>query len=162
GRRITLLPGGKVLPMPKAVLSMLFTFMVMLDGLIVALACMNLANMQLARATARRREVAIRLSVGASRFRLIRQLLTESVLLAVGGGAVGIMIAYWVAHLMRNMKLPIGVPATFDITPDWRAIAIVFAISLVAGIGFGLAPALASTRTDLASTLKESSAGQLK
>lgn len=162
GRRVTLLPGGKVLPIPKRMVPMILTFMALLDGLIVTIACMNLANMQLARATARRREVAIRISVGASRFRLIRQLLTESVLLAIGGGALGILIAYWVAHVIRGMHIPVGVPVNMDFTPDWRAIVIVFAISLIAGIGFGLAPALASTKTDLASTLKESSAGQLR
>jgi predicted permease len=162
GRRVTLLPGGKVVPVPKPMIPMVFGLMLLLDGLIVGIACMNLANMQLARATARRREVAIRLSVGASRFRLIRQLLTESVLLAIGGGVAGILIAYWAAHLLRTAKLPINVPVNLDITPDWRVIVIVFAISLVAGIGFGLAPALASTKTDLASTLKESSAGQLR
>jgi predicted permease len=162
GRRVMLLPGGKILPIPRDLLPAVFTFMVFLDGLIVALACMNLANMQLARATARRKEVAIRLSVGASRFRLIRQLLTESVLLALGGGATGILLAFWVANLMRRMKLPFPMPIDFNITPDWRVILIVFGIALVAGIGFGLAPALAATKTDLASTLKEGMVGQMR
>jgi predicted permease len=162
GRRVTLLPGGKFLPIPREMLPMMLAFMVILDGLIVAIACMNLANMQLARATARRREVAIRISVGASRFRLIRQLLTESVLVALGGGATGILLAFWFANMMKKMTMPLPYPVHFDITPDWRAIAIVFAISLVAGVGFGLAPALAATKTDLATALKESSAGQMR
>jgi predicted permease len=162
GRRTTVLPGGKVLPIPREMYPVMFAFMVMLDGLIVAIACMNLANMQLARATARRREVAIRVSVGASRFRLIRQLLTESVLLALGGGTAGILLAFWVASLIHKIKMPFAMQVNMDITPDWRVILIVFAISLVAGIGFGLAPALASTKTDLATALKESSAGQMR
>jgi predicted permease len=160
GRLVTLLPGGKIVPLPRALLPVVLGFMVVLNGLIITIACMNLANMQLARATARRKEVAIRLSVGASRFRLIRQLLTESVLLSVAGGLAGILLAFWVASLTRKMKLPFGFPVNIDITPDWRVIAIVFVISLVAGIGFGLAPALASTKADLASTLKENMGGQ--
>ena len=162
GRRVTLLPGGKILPVPRALVPVLVGFMMTLNGLIIGIACMNLANMQLARATARRKEVAIRLSVGASRFRLIRQLLTESVLLAAAGGAGGILMAFWVASALRKAKLPIAFPVNFDITPDWRVIAIVFAISLAAGIGFGLAPALATTKADLASSLKEGMVGQAR
>ena len=162
GRRITVLPGGKFLPIPRSMIPVMIAFMSMLNGLIVAIACMNLANMQLARATARRREVAIRLSVGASRFRLIRQLLTESVLLAMAGGLFGILFAFWAASAMRHFKLPIGFPVSIDLTPDWRVIVLTFGISLLAGVGFGLAPALATTKTDLASTLKEGALGQVR
>ncbi len=162
GRRVTLLPGGRVLPIPRALLPLTLGFMVILNGLIIAIACMNLANMQLARATARRKEVAIRLSVGASRFRLIRQLLAESTLLAVTGGVVGVLIAFWAASAIRNAKLPFAFPVKIDLTPDWRVIAIVFAISLAAGVAFGLAPALAATKGDLATTLKNAIAGQTR
>ena len=163
GRRVTLLPGGKILPIPRSAVPVMLGFMATLDGLIIAIACMNLANMQLARATARRKEVAIRLSVGASRFRLIRQLLTESALLSVAGGAGGIMIAFFVARLLRTAKLPVAFPVSLDITPDWRVIAIVFLVSLVTGIGFGLAPALAATKADLAASIKDASiAGQAR
>src|SRR5690242_18818821 len=155
GRRVLMLPGGKMLPIPRAIIPVMFAFTIVLNSLIIAIACMNLANMQLARATARRKEVAIRISVGASRFRLVRQLLTESTLLAFTGGAGGIGIAFWVASILRAARLPLPFPVTFDITPDWRVIAVVFGISLVAGIGFGLAPALASTKADLASSLKQ-------
>jgi predicted permease len=162
GRRVTLLPGGKLLPIPRDMLPVVFSFMAVLNGLIVAIACMNLANMQLARGTARRKEIAIRLSVGASRFRLVRQLLTESVLLACAGGVTGILLAFWVAKAIRSMKVPLQYPVNFDITPDWRVILVVFAISLAAGVAFGLAPALATTKADLATTLKENTAGQAR
>jgi predicted permease len=162
GRRILVMPGGKIIPLPRSLLPLAFAFMFMLNGMIVGLACMNLANMQLARAMARRKEVAIRLSVGASRFRLIRQLLTESVLLAWTGGIAGILLSYWMANFVRHAKLPFPFPVEFDLTPDWRVIVVVFGISLIAGVGFGLAPALAATKTDLSSTLKEGAAGQAR
>ncbi len=161
-RRITLLPGGKMVPMPRGLLPVLLAFVVLLTGLIVAIACMNLANMQLARATARRREVSIRLAVGASRFRLIRQLVTESVMLALAGGVAAILMAYWAASAMRKINFPGGIPINFDITPDWRILAFTFALSLVAGVGFGLAPALATTKADLASALKEGAVAQMR
>jgi predicted permease len=161
GRRVTLVPGGKVVPIPSNVLPALVMLMLLLDCLLVGVACMNLANMQLARATTRRREVAIRLSVGASRFRLIRQLLTESVLLATTGGFAGILLAYWAAGVFKKIKMPLDFPINIDLTPDWRALLFTFALSLAAGIAFGLAPALASTRTDLSSTLKDGALAQL-
>ncbi|MBZ5607131.1 MAG: ABC transporter permease [Acidobacteriia bacterium] len=162
GRRVTLVPGGKLVPVPREVIPLIFGLALLLDGLIVGIACMNLANMQLARATTRRREVAIRLSVGASRFRLIRQLLTESVLLACAGGVAGILCAYLAAAVFKRIKLPVAFPITIDLTPDWRAVLFTCAVSLAAGIGFGLAPALASTRADLAFMLKEGALAQVR
>ena len=162
GRRVTLMPGGRMVPIPNELIPVVLTMMLVLNGLIVGIACMNLANMQLARATARRREIAIRLSVGASRFRLIRQLLTESILLSVTGGAAGFLIAIWVANAMRKLNPLPGIPLELNITPDWRVGLVVFGISLLAGIGFGLAPALATTKADLATTLKEGSAANVR
>ena len=160
GRRVTVLPGGKVVPVPRSLRPVVLGFMLLLNSLMLSLVCLNLANMQLARATARRKEVAIRLSVGASRFRLVRQLLTESVLLSVAGGAAGIALAFWAAAAMQKVRMPFPYPVRFNITPDWRAILVVFAISLVAGVGFGLAPALAATKADLAVAMKEGLVGQ--
>lgn len=162
GRRVTLLPGGEMVPIPRELLPVEFGMALLLNGLIVGIACMNLANMQLARASARRREVAIRLSVGASRFRLVRQLLTESVLLACAGGFTGILLAFSAAALFKKIRLPAAFPIDINITPDWRVLLFTFAVSLAAGIGFGLVPALASTRTDLASALKEGAVAQLR
>ncbi len=158
GRRVIVLPGGKLLPIPRQLLPMMFAFLLLLNGLIVTIVCMNLANMQLARATSRRKEVAIRLSVGASRFRLIRQLLTESVLLSFASGLTGVLLAFWVAAASRHLKLPVPYPIEMDITPDWRVMVIVFAIAVLTGIGFGLAPALAATKADTASALKSAAA----
>lgn len=162
GRRVMLLPGGKIVPIPKETLPVILGFQVVLNGLILGVACMNLANMLLARAAARRREVAIRLAVGASRFRLIRQLLTESVLLSISGGVAGLIFAYWLTHMASKMKLPTPVPVKFDFTPDWHTLVFTSILSVVTGILFGLAPALASTRADLASTLKQGALAQLR
>ena len=162
GRRIQLAPGGKMAPVPRELLPAVLGILFLLDGLILGIACMNLANMQLARATARRREVAIRLSVGASRFRLVRQLLTESVLLSCAGGIAGVLIAYWAAAAVRRIQLPVAFPVDLDMTPDWHALLFTCVISMAAGIGFGLAPALAGTRTDLAAALKEGALAQVR
>jgi putative ABC transport system permease protein len=162
GRRVTLVSGGKMIPVPREVVPVVLGIYLLLIALIVGIACTNLAGMQLARATARRREVAIRLSVGASRFRLIRQLLTESVLLACIGGFAGILCAYWAAAAFKKIELPFAFPVNLDVTPDWHALLFTFGVSLVAGIGFGLAPALACTRTDLFSTLKEGALTQIR
>ena len=162
GRRVTLVPGGRMTPVPPEFLPAVLGIYLLLDALIIGIACTNLANIQLARATTRRREVAIRLSVGASRFRLIRQLLTENVLLACIGGLSGILFAYWFASLFGNIKLPVAFPVNINVTPDWHAMIFALGVSIAAGIGFGLAPALTCTRTDLASTLREGALAQVR
>ncbi len=129
-------------------------------GLILAIACANIANLLLARATARRREMAVRLSMGAGRFRVIRQLLTESVLLASIGGALGVAFAMWGIRFL-TLLLANGNP-DFTFRPDlnWHVLGAALALSLLTGLLFGLAPALQSTRVDVIRALKESRAGR--
>src|SRR5262249_48235396 len=86
----------------------------------------------------------------------------ESILLACTGGAFGVLFAYWAANGFKKIKMPFDFPMNFDVTPDWQTLLFTFAISLAAGIGFGLAPALATTRPDLASTLKEGALAQMR
>jgi predicted permease len=164
GQRVRLLPGGGMLPTPPELLPILFGFMGTLMALILGIACTNLANMLLARAAARRKEIAIRLAVGASRFRLIRQLLTESVLLAMGGGAAGFAFAYWLMASATSMyrKFPTPIPIDLDVRPDWYVLIFTFALAVVAGLGFGLAPALAATKPDVGPALKDGSTAQLR
>ncbi len=161
-RRVRLLPGGSILPIPPELKPVMYGLWGTLMGLLLTIACMNLATMLLAKAGVRRREIAIRLAVGASRFRLIRQLVTESVLLALGGGAAGMLFAYWMTSVVSTMKLPGAVPFQLDIRPDWEVLVFTIGLSFATGIGFGLAPAFAATKADVAPTLKEGGVAQMR
>ncbi|HVG21093.1 MAG TPA: ABC transporter permease [Blastocatellia bacterium] len=123
-------------------------------GTVLLIACANVTNLLLARATRRRREIAIRLAIGASRARLIRQLMTESLFLSLVGGAVGFLIAFWTKDLITSL-VPFGVgPNGSGASLDPRVLAFTFVISVVSGALFGLAPALQASRPDLVPTLK--------
>ena len=120
----------------------------LLSGVVIAvllIVCANVANLLLSRATSRRKEISVRLSMGAPRSRLIRQLLTESVLLSAIGGALGVAVAYWLRGL-----LPFGATAPLD----WRVFAFAFGLSVFTGMLFGLMPAFRATRVDLAEAMK--------
>lgn len=124
-------------------------------GLVLLLACVNLANLLLARAAEQRREIAIRLAIGAGRWQIVRQLLTESLLLSVIGGALGFLVAFWLVDLTKNVKLPIDVPVSIEIFIDYRVLIFTCLISILTGLLFGLLPALQATKTDLLAALKD-------
>ncbi len=136
------------------VFGLMATLMIVV-GLVLLIACANVANLLLARASARQKEIGIRLAVGASRARLIRQLLTESILLSSWGAAVGFLLAAAAIRPMARFELPLPLPIAFDFTPDARVFLFTAALSVVTGIIFGLAPALRATRPDLVATLKD-------
>ncbi len=128
-------------------------------NLVLLIACINLASMLLARAVTRRREMAVRLAIGASRFRIVRQLLTESLLLSFIAGAAGILLALWLLNLIIAFMpaLPEGIRVALDLRLDWRVVIYTIGFSTITGILFGLAPALNSSKADVSTVLKDDS-----
>ena len=128
-------------------------------GLVLLIACANVANLLLARATGRKREIAIRAAVGAGHARIVRQLLTESVMLSLAGGVLGLAAGYAAIRTILNL-IPGNIPRIgtggANVSLDWRVLGFMLALSILTGILFGLVPALESSRADLSSTLKES------
>ena len=135
-------------------------FLMTLVGLILAIACANLANLLLARSAGRRREMAVRLSLGAGRGRIIRQLLTESLLLASLGGLAGLLFAHWGIRGLTVLLAGGNDSFVLESGLNWRVLVITMGLALLTGVLFGLAPALQSTRVDLTTALKQTRAGE--
>lgn len=127
-------------------------------ALLLLIACANVANLLLARAASRQKEIAVRLALGATRLRLIRQLLIESLLLGLIGGTVGLMLGWWGVDMMRRL-LPVDFPRAQAINLDWRVLGFTLLVSICTGLVFGLAPAFQSTNPDINETLKENTRG---
>ena len=136
-----------------------FLVLLAVSGLVLLIASVNVASMLLARAIVRRREIAVRIALGAARARLVRQLLTESVILFTTGGVLGVIFAVFATRALGRIPLPVDVPIMIDATPDVRAIILTLAVALITGVVFGLAPALRASREDLATTLRGDSSG---
>jgi predicted permease len=158
GRRITLTRPGLVGSAMRGPVLGFTALLLFISGLVLLLACVNLANLLLARAADRRREIAVRLSLGAGRLTLVRQLLAESVLLSGAAGVLGLVLTFWMVRLLAAIRLPVDVPLALELPVDYRVVVFNLGLSVATGIFFGLVPALQSTRTNLVADLKEGGA----
>ena len=158
-RHITLVDASNGISLLRMTFRQPLALLMGLVGLVLLIACANVANLMIARAAGRQKEIAIRLAVGATRGDIVRQILSEGLVLAAAGGGLGVLLSIWGGRILLAF-LPFGdYTATISANPDWRILAFTAAVSLVCGIAFGLAPAVQTTRPDLASTMKDQAGG---
>jgi predicted permease len=164
GRTFTLQPllESSINPNQRAQFQRAGIMLMAVVGIVLVIACFNIANLLLARASGRKREMSIRVAIGASRSRVITQLLTEAMVLAIAGGTLGLGLALVGRDLMWRFRPP-QLPADgMDLSLDWHVLAFTFAVAIGTGLIFGLAPALQSSRPDLVTELKERAGGDLR
>jgi predicted permease len=154
GVSIVLSPPGMAGTFLRGAITGFSAVLMVVAGMVLLIACVNLASLLLARASDRRKETAIRLALGASRGQLLRQLLTESLMLSVVGGAAGIVLAYWLNDLVNAWRPPVNIPVIPHIVIDTRVLLFTAVVTLLTGVLFGLAPALQSTRASLVGAIK--------
>jgi len=155
GMAVLLDPPGLVEPdLRNAVIAFSLALSLMV-GLVLTITCTNLASLLLARGAHRRKEIAVRLAMGATRLRVVRQLLTESLLLSVLGAALGLLLGSFLIQIAKAAVPSIDFTLTFDLRMDWRVVSFVVTLALLTGVAFGVVPALSVSRPDLFGTLKD-------
>jgi predicted permease len=155
-RTVVLVPETKAL-LPQSVQGAATSLVAILMGVVsfvLLIACANVANLQMARAKARENEVGLRLALGAGRGRLLRQLLTESLVLSVLAGAAGVALAFAINRALQSIPLPVGAPVRIEVGIDWRVLAFTSLVTLLAAVAFGLAPAIRATSSPSASAAR--------
>ena len=158
-RSVDLIPSFGMDPDDRATLQKFFGLLIASVGLLLLITCSNVANLLLSRADSRRREIAMRLALGASRGQLVRQLLTEGLLLSFLAGGLGLLLAPWSGRLILAFRQPLYALRNVDTNPDARVLAFTLISSLLAGLLFSLAPALQGSKPDLVGTLKDNAPG---
>ena len=154
--------GGKLIPTRERDRGLITFLPMVVIALLLLIACSNVVNMLLARALDRRREVAVQLAMGASRARLVRQLIMESLLIASGAGALGFALTCWLMHLLSRLRLPHAMPVQFNVEVDWRVLVFTVGLTALTGLAVGLLPALQASRPELVPALKEGSKFQVR
>jgi macrolide transport system ATP-binding/permease protein len=147
------------IPVLADVVPLVSGLFLLLGAMVLLVACMNVANILMVRATLRRREMAVRTALGSSRSRLVRQTLTESIVLALLGGAAGVMLGVWTSDAISSIRLEIDLPARLDFSFDWRVFTYALAAAVFTGILTGMWPALRGSRGDVSMVLHESGRG---
>ncbi len=156
--KLNVIPGGSGQSMARQYLEAPLWAMMAMVALVLLIACANVANLILARSSSRQKEIAVRLAIGASRVQILRQLLIESLLLSLAGGALGLALSVWTIRLLGELLPQMDPPILFDTVPDTRVLAFALLVSIMTAVVFGVIPALQATRPDLAPTLKDQAA----
>ena len=157
GHLVWVVSGGKLIPTRERDRALFAFLPVVVIALLLLIACANVVNMLLARALDRRREVAVQLAMGASRARLLRQLILESLIIASGAGALGFALTGWLMHLLSQLRLPHAMPVQFNVEVDGRVLLFTTGLTALTGLAISLLPALQATRAELVPALKEGS-----
>jgi predicted permease len=157
GRTLSLVPllQARLNPNARGVVVLSSGFLLVVVGLVLLIACVNLANLMLAKTAARQREIGVRVALGASRGRLLRQFLTESLTLSLLGGVLGLIFAAWATRFLWGLRPPALATIVLDLEPNLRVLLFTLGVAVVTGLAFGLTPALRASRADVVAALKE-------
>jgi predicted permease len=162
GRLLWVVTGGKVIPIREKDVGLFAFLPAVVIALLLLIAGSNIVNMLVARALDRRREIAVQLAMGASRARLIRQLLMEGLLIAFGAGTLGFALTCWLMYLLSQLRLPHAMPVRFNVEVDWRVFVFTIGLTALTGIAIGLLPGIQATSPELVPALKEGANFQLR